>query len=79
MRGGPPVAVPQNGGTRPEADIPCSAMPARRMNRDEFFAKLSPLGEDALAKVVRAVFRVPGVTRSTGRLPRRARQAKHGG
>src|SRR5947207_1343857 len=52
MRGGPPVAVPQNRGTRPEADIPCSAMPARRMNRDEFFAKLSSLGEDALAKVL---------------------------
>ena len=52
MRGGPPVAVPQNRGTRPEADVPCSAMPARRMNRDEFFAKLSPLGEDGVAKVL---------------------------
>jgi hypothetical protein len=29
-----------------------SAMPAKRMNRDEFFAKLAPLGEDGLAKAV---------------------------
>lgn len=27
-------------------------MPAKRMNRDEFFAKLAPLGEDGLAKVL---------------------------
>jgi hypothetical protein len=27
-------------------------MPAKRMNRDEFFAKLAPLGEDGLARVL---------------------------
>jgi hypothetical protein len=27
-------------------------MSAKRMNRDEFFAKLAPLGEDGLAKVL---------------------------
>jgi hypothetical protein len=36
-----------------------SAMPAKRMNREEFFAKLSPLGEDGVAKVVWNLLWVP--------------------
>ncbi len=31
-------------------------MPAKRMNRDEFFAKLSPLGEDGLRKVLWSLY-----------------------
>jgi hypothetical protein len=32
--------------------LACSAMPANRMNREEFFAKLAPLDEDRLRKVL---------------------------
>jgi hypothetical protein len=39
-------------------------MPAKRMNRDEFFAKLAPLGEDGLAKVLWNLYwRAPALLR----------------
>jgi len=45
-------AVAREPGTQPVTAVPSSAMPAKRMNRDEFFTKLAPLGEDGLAKVL---------------------------
>ena len=42
-------SVPERGNRAPLA---CSVLSAKRMNREDFFAELAPLGEDRLRKVL---------------------------